>query len=92
MACLGKKTWTYVSPSSQDILSARTKNWEEIATQGAGSNCCVGVGARVSVLMYLLAPVANMENNLLVVLFLPCLNGFDSLRCNFSYMNRFVLH
>jgi hypothetical protein len=84
MACLGKKTWTHVSPSSQDILSARTKKWEEIATQG--------VGARVSVLMYLLVPVANMENNLLVVLFLPCLNGFDSLLCNFSYMNRFVLH
>jgi hypothetical protein len=33
---------------SQDILSARMKNPEEIATQGSGLSCGVGVGARVS--------------------------------------------
>lgn len=29
---------------SQDVLSAGKEIWEEIATQGIGSNCCVGVG------------------------------------------------
>jgi hypothetical protein len=62
------------------------KNWEEIATQGSGSNCGVGVGARVSVSNVFAGTCSKQEKKQLVDCIIFTLSGMDglySLRCNF---------
>jgi hypothetical protein len=79
----------------EENMDARMKNPEEIATQGSGLSCGVGVGARVSGSNVFAGTCSKQEkkNNWLIVLYLPCLEWMGSIRCAVTSpcMNRFVL-